>query len=118
MFIFFAGIGLMPIDGILLLLGYISFVFTVGGVSLWIAAIVMARGLRKSDSHDFSARYNGTRDILYRPHDDLRPGSTYLGHLDLTGSLLRTKMAHTAQDAQNRTTEYFRDEWLALQAKP
>ncbi len=117
MLIFFAGIALMLIDGILLLLGYLSYIFSIGGVALWIAAIVMARGLRKSDSYDFSARYNGTRDILYTLRDDLRPGTTYLGHLDLTGSLLPTKVARSANDAQGRTTEYFRDEWLALKAK-
>lgn len=115
--IFFAGIGLMLIDGILLLLGYSSFVFTAGGIVLWIAAIVMARSLRRSDSHDFSSRYNGTRDILHTLRDDLKPGSTFLGHLDLTGSLLSTKVARTSKDAQNRETEYFRDEWLAIKAK-
>lgn len=117
MLIFLAGVGLMLIDGILLLLGYFSFIFTGGGIALWIAAIVMARGLRKSDSYDFPIRYNGTRDILFTLRDDLKPGSTYLGHLDLTGSLLPTKVARSAKDAQNRETEYFRDEWLALKAK-
>ena len=117
MLIFFAGIGVMLIDVILFLLGYFSFVFMGGGMLLWVAAVVMARGLRKSDSYDFSTRYNGTKDILFTLRDDLRPGSTYLGHLDLTGSLLPAKVARTAQDAQNRTTEYFRDEWLALKAK-
>jgi len=105
MLIFFAGIGLMLIDGLLLLLGYTSFTFTVGGILLWIAAIVMARGLRKSDSQDFSPRYRGTKDILYTLRDDLRPNSTYLGHLDLTGALLPTKVARSAKDAQDRTTE-------------
>ena len=42
MLIFFAGLGLMGIDGLLLLLGYNSFVFTAGGILLWIAALVMA----------------------------------------------------------------------------
>lgn len=117
MLIFIVGVGLMLIDGILLLFGYFSFIFTGGGIALWVAAIVMARSLRKSDSYDFSTRYNGTRDILYTLRDDLKPDSTYLGHLDLTGSLLPTKVARTAKDAQNRETEYFRDEWLALKAK-
>jgi hypothetical protein len=117
MLIFLAGVGLMFIDGILLLLGYFSFIFTGGGIALWIAAIIMARSLRKSDSYDFSTRYNGTRDILHTLRDDLKPDSTYLGHLDLTGALLPTKVARTAKDAQNRETEYFRDEWLALKAK-
>src|SRR5690349_24101488 len=52
--IFFGGLMLMGIDGLLLVMGYASFVFTAGGMALWIAALVMARGLRKSDSHDFS----------------------------------------------------------------
>ena len=115
--IFFAGVGLMLIDGLLFLLGYGSLIFTGGGLVLWIAAIVMARGLRKSDSYDFSRRYNGTRDILYTLRDDLKPDSTYLGHLDLTGSLLPAKVARTSKDSQARETEYFRDEWLALKVK-
>ena len=115
--IFFGGLVLMAVDVILLVLGYTSFVFVLGGILLWVAALVMARSLRKSDSQDFSPRYKGTKDILYTLRDDLRPNSTFLGHLDLTGALLPTKVARTAKDTQNRTTEYFRDEWLALKAK-
>jgi hypothetical protein len=111
--IFFAGFGLILID----LLGYFSFVFSIGGVALWIAAIVLARGLRKSDSKDFSPRYNGTKQILYTLRDDLKPNSSFLGHLDLTGTMLKSKIAHSAKDARDRTTDYFRDEWLALKAK-
>jgi hypothetical protein len=117
MVIFFVGVGLMLIDLVLLLLGYISFIFIMGGFALWIAAIVMARGLRKSDLLDFPPRYDGTKNILHTLRDDLRPSSTFLGHLDLTGALLTTKVARTSKDTQDRTTEYFRDEWLALKAK-
>lgn len=117
MLIFFAGVGLLAIDGILILFGYISFVFSAGGFLLWIAAFVMARSLRKSDSFDFSPRYKGTKEILHTLRDDLKPNSTFLGHLDLTGALLNTKVAREAQDTQNRTTQYFRDEWLSLKAK-
>ncbi|HVF26334.1 MAG TPA: hypothetical protein VNA23_10620, partial [Anaerolineales bacterium] len=115
--IFFGGLMLMAADVILLLVGYTSFVFVLGGILLWVAALIMARSLRKSDSQDFSPRYKGTKDILYTLRDDLRPNSTFLGHLDLTGPLLPTKVARTVKDTQNRTTEYFRDEWLALKAK-
>lgn len=115
--IFFGGVGLIVIDLVFDLLGYFSFVFTVGGIVLWIAALVMARSLRKSDLQEFAPRYNGTKKILHTLRDDLKPGSTYLGHLDLTGSLLPTKIARSAKDSQDRTTEYFRDEWLALKAK-
>lgn len=117
MIIFFGGLGLMGVDGVLLVLGYTSFVFTAGGVLLWIAALVMARGLRKSDSHDFSPRYTGTKQILYTLRDDLKPDSSFLGHLDLTGAMLDTKVARETKDTQDRTTQHFRDEWLALKAK-
>ena len=117
MLIFLGGVGLMVIDGILLALGYTSFVFTVGGILLWIAAFVMARSLRKSDSHDFSPRYTGTKQILHTLRDDLKPSSSFLGHLDLTGAMLNTKVARETKDTQDRTTQHFRDEWLALKAK-
>ena len=115
--IFFAGLGLILIDLFIDLLGYFSFVFSMGGIVLWVAALVLARGLRKSDSHDFSPRYKGTKDILYTLRDDLKPNSTFLGHLDLTGAMLKTKVARSTKDTQDRTTDHFRDEWLALKAK-
>jgi hypothetical protein len=117
MIIFFIGCGLIVIDLFIDLLGYFSLVFTGGGGLLWITAIVMARGLRKSDSADFSPRYHGVKQILHTLRDDLKPDSTYLGHLDLTGALLPAKVARSSKDSQDRTTEYFRDEWLALKAK-
>ncbi|HMD81869.1 MAG TPA: hypothetical protein VKE92_11205, partial [Anaerolineales bacterium] len=117
MLIFFGGVGLILIDMLLFFLGYSSFIFMTGGLLLWIAAVVMARSLRKSDLQEFSPPYNGTKEILHTLRDDLRPDSTLLGHLDLTGTMLPTKVARTAKDTQNRTTEYFRDEWLALKAK-
>lgn len=117
MIIFFGGLALMAIDGILLLMGYTSFVFTAGGILLWIAALVMARSLRKSDSHDFSPRYTGMKQILQTLRDDLKPESSFLGHLDLTGAMLDTKVARETKDTQDRTTQHFRDEWLALKAK-
>jgi hypothetical protein len=117
MLIFFGGLGLMTIDGILLLMGYTSFVFSAGGIALWIAALVMALNLRKSDSHDFSPRYTGTKQILYTLRDDLKPETTFLGHLDLTGAMLDTKVARETKDTRDRTTQHFRDEWLALKAK-
>jgi hypothetical protein len=110
-------LGLMGIDGVLLVLGYTSIVFTAGGILLWMAALVMARSLRKSDSHDFSPRYTGTKQILYTLRDDLKPDSSFLGHLDLTGAMLDAKVAREAKDTQDRTTQHFRDEWLAFKAK-
>jgi hypothetical protein len=117
MLIFLGGVGLMAVDGLLLLLGYTSFIFIAGGAALWIAALVMARNLRKSDSKDFSPRYLDTKKILRTLRDDLKPGGTFNGHLDITGAMLPTKVARSTKDTQDRTTEHFRDEWLALKAK-
>ena len=49
--------------------------------------------------------------------DDLKPNTTFLGHLDLTGAMLQTKVARETKDTQDRTTQYFSDEWLSLKAK-
>lgn len=117
MLIFLGGVGLMAVDGLLLLMGYTSFIFILGGIALWIAALVMARSLRKSDSKDFSPRYLDMKKVLYTLRDDLKPGSTFNGHLDITGAMLPTKVARSTKDTQDRTTEHFRDEWLALKAK-
>jgi hypothetical protein len=117
MVIFFVGVGLVAIDLVLIVLGYFSLVFTGGALLLWIAAFIMARSLRKSDSFDFSPRYKGTKEIIHTLRDDLKPGATFLGHLDLTGSMLQTKVARETKDTQNRTTQYFSDQWLSLKAK-
>jgi len=117
MAIFLVGVGLMALDILLMLLGYTSFVFITGGVVLWLAALIMARALRKSDLYDFSPRYKGVKEMLHTLRDDLRPDSTFNGHLDLTGLLLSTKVARTTKNTQDRTTEHFRDEWLSLKAK-
>lgn len=114
---FAGGFGLMLIDGLLFLFGYFSFVFSMGGLLLWVAAFWLAIALRKSRAQTFSPRYKDTKQILYTLRDDLRPNSAFLGHLDLTGAFLNSKVAHETKDAQNRTTQYFRDEWLALKAK-
>lgn len=115
--IFFVGVGLVVIDLLLSLFGYFSIIFSIGAFGLWIASFVLARSLRKSDSHDFSPRYYGAKEILHTLRDDLKPGSTFLGHLDLTGAMLDTKVAREATDTQNRVTQYFNDQWLSLKAK-
>lgn len=117
MIIFLVGVGLTAIDGILAALGYVSFIFSAGAILLWLAAFIMARSLRKSDSFDFSPRYKGTKQLIHTLRDDLKPGATLLGHLDLTGAMLKTKVARETKDTQNRTTQHFTDQWLSLKAK-
>jgi hypothetical protein len=115
--VFAGGFGLMLIDGVLFLFGYFSLIFTAGGILLWIAAFWLAFALRKSRAQAFPPRYKDTKQILYSLRDDLKPGSTFLGHLDLTGAMLPTKIARETQDTESRTTQFFRDEWLNLKAK-
>lgn len=115
--VFAGGFGLILIDGLLFLFGYFSLIFTAGGILLWIAAFWLAFALRKSRAQAFSPRYKDTKQILYTLRDDLKPGSTFLGHLDLTGAMLPTKVARETQDTESRTTQFFRDEWLSLKAK-
>ena len=115
--IFAGGMGLALIDGLLILFGYDSWIFSAGGVVIWIAAFAMALSLRKSRAQAFSPRYAETKQILYTLRDDLRPDTTFLGHLDLTGAMLPGKVAREAKDTRDRTTQYFRDEWLSLKAK-
>ena len=118
MVIFFAGIGLALVDVFIGLLGFsVSYVFLGGGFLLWIAAFVMARVLRRSDLLDFSPRYGGTKELLHTLRDDLKPGTTFLGHLDLTGSMLQTKVARETKDTRDRVTQLFNDPWLSLKAK-
>ena len=115
--VFGAGAGLVLIDGALILAGYDSLIFTIGGVLIWVAAFWLAFGLRRSRAQAFPPRYENTRRIFHTLRDDLRPGTTFLGHLDLTGAMLPTKVAREAKDSRERTTQYFRDEWLNLKAK-
>ena len=115
--VFGAGAGLILVDGVLLLRGYTSVIFSAAGLVLWAAAFVLAFRLRRSRAQAFPPRYAGAREILHTLRDDLRPDTTFLGHLDLTGALLPSKVAREANDAQNRTTQFFRDEWLSLKAK-
>ena len=117
LFIFFGGLGLMLIDGLINLLKYSSFIFSTGGLVIWFAAFIMAISLRRSDTKEFSPRYEGTKDILHTLRDDLKPGSTFIGHLDLTGAMVKSKVARETKDSRERTTQHFRDEWLSLKAK-
>jgi hypothetical protein len=114
---FFGGLFLIAVDGLLYLFGYPSCIFSIGAAGIWIAAIFLSVALRRQQVHAFPPRYGGFREIIHTLRDDLRPNSTFLGHLDLTGAKQPSKVAREASDTQNRTTQYFRDEWLNLKAK-
>jgi hypothetical protein len=54
--IFLFGLGLMAVDGLLLLLRIYFLVFLLGGVLLWIAALVMARATCEKVTRTISPR--------------------------------------------------------------
>ncbi len=116
--LFWSGLGLMMVEGLVRVLGYSSScVFLFGGVALWIIAIFLSVGLRRAQMQAFSPRFNEFEQIIHTLRDDLRPGAGFLGNLDLTGAKQASKVAREANDAQNRTTQYFRDQWLNFKAK-
>ncbi len=116
--LFWLGLGLMSVEGLIWLAGYSpSCVFLVGGITLWIVAIFLSVGLRRAQVQAFPPRFDEFAQVVQTLRDDLRPGSGFLGNLDLTSAKQASKVAREANDAQNRTTQYFRDQWLNFKAK-
>jgi hypothetical protein len=111
------GVFLILVDIVLRIFGYKSLVFTLGGILSLIAAFVFGILLRRHKMQSLPPRFGTVKEIIYTLRDDLRPDGTFLGHVDLTGPQQPTKVANETQDARNRTTQYFRDEWLNLKAK-
>jgi hypothetical protein len=116
--LFWSGLGLMAIEGIIFLLGYTSScVFVTGGIVLWVVAIFLSVSLKRAQMKAFPPTFNEFEQIVQTLRDDLRPGTGFLGNLDLTGARQSSKVAREANDARGRTTQYFRDQWLNFKAK-
>lgn len=116
--LFWLGLGLMAVEGLIYLLGYTpSCAFVTGGIALWVIGIVLSVNLKRSQVQAFPPQFNEFEKIVETLRDDLRPGSGFLGNLDLTGARQSSKVARAANDAAGRTTNYYRDQWLNLKAK-
>ncbi len=116
--LFWSGLGLMLVEGLIYLLGYTpSCAFVTGGIALWVIAIVLGVSLRRAQVQAFPPTFSEFEQIVNTLRDDLRPGSGLLGALDLTGARQSSKVARSANDAKGRTTQYFRDQWLNFKAK-
>lgn len=116
--LFWLGLGLIFIEGLIFLLGYTpSCAFLTGGLALWTAAIVLGVSLRRSQVKAFPPAFDEFEQIVETLRDDLRPGTGFLGELDLTGARRASKVARETNDAKGRTTQYFRDQWLNFKAK-
>lgn len=84
---------------------------------MWTAAIVLGVSLRRSQVKAFPPAFDEFEQIVETLRDDLRPGTGFLGELDLTGARRASKVARETNDAKGRTTQYFRDQWLNFKAK-
>ncbi len=116
--LFWLGLGLILFEGLMFLLGYTpSCAFVTGGIVLWVIALFFGSRLRRAQVQAFPKEFGEFEDIVHTLRDDLRPDSGFLGNLDLTGARQATKVAREAKDTANRTTQYFRDQWLNLKAK-
>lgn len=116
--LFWSGLGLMAIDGIIFALGYTSScAFITGGIVLWVVGIVLSVSLKRAQVKAFPPTFTEFEQIVQTLRDDLRPGTGLIGNLDLTGARQSSKVAREASDTRGRTTQYFRDQWLNFKAK-
>jgi hypothetical protein len=116
--LFWAGLGLIALEGIFFALGYSpTCAFLTGGIALWVVAIFLSSGLRRAQVNAFPPRFGEFEEMVHTLRDDLRPGSGFIGNLDLTGAKQTSKVARSADDPKGRTTNYYRDQWLNFKAK-
>lgn len=117
-FFFWAGLGLIFVEGFVYLLGYTpSCAFLAGGIALWVIGIVLSVRLKRAQVQAFPPQFDDFEKIVETLRDDLRPGTGFVGNLDLTGARQASKVAREANDARGRVTQYFRDQWLNFKAK-
>ncbi|MEW5938507.1 MAG: hypothetical protein AB1750_02490 [Chloroflexota bacterium] len=113
-----AGLFLILIEGLFYLLGYTpSCAFVTGGVLLWVIAIYLSVKLKRAQVQAFPPQFKEFKQMVNTLRDDLRPGTGFIGNLDLTGARQSSKVARAANDARGRTTNYYRDQWLNFKAK-
>lgn len=116
--LFWLGLFMMLIEGLLYLLGYSpTCAFLTGGIALWIVSIFLSTGLKRAQVKSFPPRFIEFKEMIQTLRDDLRPGTGFLGNLDLTGAKQSSKVARAANDERGRTTNYYRDQWLNIKAK-
>lgn len=100
-----------------LALGYNMQTFTLVGLVLWAAAIIglALLGRDKPTGQEFGPFYEATRQIFQTIKDDLAPGRTLVGWLDLTGPQA-SKIVRQSTSASGIPINIYRDEWLRFKA--
>ncbi|MFM8321178.1 MAG: hypothetical protein ACKOC5_09715 [Chloroflexota bacterium] len=117
LFLFLAGFPFVCLDLGLMALGYRVVLFSLAMPAFWLAALVVWVMLRRARLAEFDPRFQLAGEVVQALRDDLDPGRNFFGHLDLTGVRQPQKVARETQDALQRTTLHYRDEWLNLKTR-
>ena len=112
--LFPAGVVFLLLD---LALGYNVCTFSLVALTLWAAGVVGLIWLRRERSAPFDSRYDLTRQMFEVLKDDIAPGRTLTGWLDLTGAEQESKIIRKSVSASGQPIVYYQDEWLRLKAK-
>lgn len=115
--LFLLGFPFMLIDLLITLLGYPLCLFSLIAPVCWLAALILVITQRRSRVIEISPVFDTAREVIYTLRDDIAPKRNLFGHLDLTGSMLPSKLARETKDALGRTTNHYWDEWLSIKTK-
>lgn len=111
--LFPAGLLLIAVDWAI---GYNLLTFGLVGLALWVAAIVGLITLARNNlsSQPFGPKFDAARAIFETLKDDIAPGRTLMGWLDLTGAQQPGKVVREGLNASGVPVKIYRDEWLRI----
>ena len=73
--------------------------------------------LRKANLRKLPAGFDKARQVIYTLRDDIKPGSSFAGHVDLTGLNSPARSPARNEDLLGRTNRLYMDQWLNLKLK-
>lgn len=108
-----AGLALILVDWVL---GYNHLTFSLLGLALWGAAVAGLAMLARNrpSGQAFGPKFDAARTILETIKDDLAPGRTLMGWLDLTGAQQPGKVVREGINTSGAPLQVYRDEWLRI----
>jgi hypothetical protein len=98
-------------------LGYNICTFTLVALTLWAGGLFLLIRLGRQKQVVFGTRYDIVRQIFGVLKDDMSPGRTMMGWLDLTGAEQESKIVRQKNSPSGRPVVYYQDEWLRLKAR-
>ncbi|MEW5872307.1 MAG: hypothetical protein AB1894_23795 [Chloroflexota bacterium] len=115
--LFLAGFPFILLDGLLRVAGYQVCLFSLIAPVCWLASLVLGLSMRRSRALELAPLFTSVRQVIYTLRDDANPKRNFFGHLDLTGTQTKEKLARENSDSFGRVTQLYRDEWLSLKTK-